>query len=203
MGRAGELARWLESFAQHLDETTGRNKGRIILKDDVGRLRSAAKHMLTLLDERTSIAQEVSKERASLHAESVRLKDKPPERLRLPESRSGMTRKFEVIRTDQEPLSVYITIGQYPDGRLGEVFLKCDRQGSLASGALDAVSIILSIALQYGLPLDVFTSKLVGTRFEPAGFTGDKDERYKTCTSILDLVGRWLRDNFEVKKEGS
>jgi ribonucleoside-diphosphate reductase alpha chain len=119
----------------------------------------------------------------------------PPSRRRLPDERVGVTRKFHIER-GQDPLRLYVTVGEYEDGKIGELFLKADRQGSLASGALDAVAMMISVGLQYGVPLEAFTEKLIGMRFEPAGFTGDEDKRYKNCTSVLDLIGRWLRDRY-------
>jgi ribonucleoside-diphosphate reductase alpha chain len=146
------------------------------------------------LGEVTRLAAEV----ASLQKGLAELA-KGPERKKLPKTRSSLTRKFEVPRAGEEPLSVYITAGTYEDGRLGEVFLKCDRQGSLTSGALDAVAMCLSVGLQYGVPLEAYTSKLVGMRFDPAGLL--RDDTYKSCASVLDLVARWLRDKFEPKKD--
>lgn len=124
-----------------------------------------------------------------------------PLRERLPDERKGVTRRFHV-RAGGENVKVYVTVGRYPDGRIGEVFLKVDRQGTLASGALDAVALAISVGLQYGIPLGAFVDKFVGMRFEPAGFTGDNDDRYRTCTSVLDLVARYLRDLEEERVGG-
>lgn len=127
------------------------------------------------------------------------------ERERLPDERQSLTRKFKLQRSMktktcpscqhrwEEPgteMRIYVTSSTYPDGRIGEVFIKADKAGTLASGALDAVAIAISVGLQYGVPLVAYTSKLVGTRFEPSGFTRDKD--FPSCTSVLDLVARWL-----------
>ena len=83
-----------------------------------------------------------------------------------------------------------MTAGSYDDGQLGEVFLKLGKQGSTLAGVMDAFSIAISIALQYGVPLDAFVSKFVNMRFEPAGMTDDPDIRISQ--SIMDYIFRRL-----------
>jgi hypothetical protein len=91
-------------------------------------------------------------------------------------------------------LRIYVTVGQYEDGAPGELFIKADKQGALASGAFDAVAIAISIGLQHGVPLEQYTAKLKGMTFEPAGLTGDPE--FPTARSVLDLIGRWLEVKF-------
>ncbi len=83
-----------------------------------------------------------------------------------------------------------MTAGSYDDGHLGEVFLKLGKQGSTLAGVMDAFSIAISIALQYGVPLEAFVSKFVNMRFEPAGMTDDPDIRISQ--SIMDYIFRRL-----------
>ena len=83
-----------------------------------------------------------------------------------------------------------MTAGSYPDDGLGEVFLKLGKQGSTLAGVMDAFSIAISIALQYGVPLEAFVSKFVNMRFEPAGMTDDPDIRMSQ--SIMDYIFRRL-----------
>ena len=83
-----------------------------------------------------------------------------------------------------------MTAGSYPDDGLGEVFLKLGKQGSTLAGVMDAFSIAISIALQYGVPLEAFVSKFVNMKFEPAGMTDDPDVRM--AQSIMDYVFRRL-----------
>lgn len=147
---------------------------------------------------------EKEKERVRLqaHVESLQkqLADAAtPSRRRLPDTRQSTTRKFKVLRDGEEELAIYVTAGVYEDGSPGELFLKCDRQGSLTSGALDAVAMTISLGLQHGVPLKAYVDKLVAMRFDPSGFTGDA--KYRSCTSILDLVARWLRDHFKLPTE--
>jgi len=83
-----------------------------------------------------------------------------------------------------------MTAGSYPDDGLGEVFLKLGKQGSTLAGVMDAFSIAISIALQYGVPLEAFVSKFVNMRFEPAGMTDDPDIRM--AQSMMDYIFRRL-----------
>jgi ribonucleoside-diphosphate reductase alpha chain len=108
-----------------------------------------------------------------------------PIRRRLPKSRPSRTTSFAVAGAEG-----YLTAGTYEDGELGEVFLKLGKQGSTLAGVMDAFSIAISIALQYGVPLDAFVSKFVNMRFEPAGMTDDPDIRISQ--SIMDYIFRRL-----------
>jgi ribonucleoside-diphosphate reductase alpha chain len=83
-----------------------------------------------------------------------------------------------------------MTAGSYPDDGLGEVFLKLGKQGSTLAGVMDAFSIAISIALQYGVPLEAYVSKFVNMRFEPAGLTDDPDIRM--AQSMMDYIFRRL-----------
>jgi ribonucleoside-diphosphate reductase alpha chain len=108
-----------------------------------------------------------------------------PIRRRLPKSRPSRTTSFSVAGAEG-----YMTAGSYDDGALGEVFLKLGKQGSTLAGVMDAFSIAISIALQYGVPLEAFVSKFVNMRFEPAGMTDDADIRISQ--SIMDYIFRRL-----------
>jgi ribonucleoside-diphosphate reductase alpha chain len=108
-----------------------------------------------------------------------------PIRHRLPKSLPSVTTSFSVAGAEG-----YMTAGSYPDNGLGEVFLKLGKQGSTLAGVMDAFSIAISIALQYGVPLEAFVSKFVNMRFEPAGMTDDPDIRISQ--SIMDYIFRRL-----------
>jgi len=108
-----------------------------------------------------------------------------PIRRRLPKSRPSRTTSFSVAGAEG-----YLTAGSYEDGEMGEVFLKLGKQGSTLAGVMDAFSIAISIALQYGVPLEAFVSKFVNMRFEPAGMTDDPDIRMSQ--SIMDYIFRRL-----------
>ncbi|CAB4959278.1 MAG: vitamin B12-dependent ribonucleotide reductase, partial [Actinobacteria bacterium] len=108
-----------------------------------------------------------------------------PTRKRLPKARPSQTISFSVGGAEG-----YMTAGSYPDDGLGEVFLKLGKQGSTLAGVMDAFSIAISIALQYGVPLEAFVSKFVNMRFEPAGMTDDPDIRM--AQSMMDYIFRRL-----------
>jgi ribonucleoside-diphosphate reductase alpha chain len=108
-----------------------------------------------------------------------------PTRKRLPKTRNSRTTSFSVGGAEG-----YLTSGSYDDGGLGEVFLKLGKQGSTLAGVMDAFSVSISIALQYGVPLEAFVSKFVNMRFEPAGMTDDQDIRM--AQSMMDYIFRRL-----------
>jgi len=82
----------------------------------------------------------------------------------------------------------YLTLGYYPDGQLGEVFVNVSKQGSTLNGLLDGWATLFSIAIQWGIPVDTLTEKFKHTSFEPAGFTGNPD--VPSATSLLDYIAR-------------
>ena len=108
-----------------------------------------------------------------------------PVRRRLAKKRTGRTFKFRVADTEG-----YITTGEFPDGTVGEIFLKVAKQGSTLAGIMDAFAISISMGLQYGVPLSAYVKQFVNTRFEPSGMTDDSD--FRIATSILDYVFRLL-----------
>jgi ribonucleoside-diphosphate reductase alpha chain len=108
-----------------------------------------------------------------------------PVRTRLPKRRPSQTVSFSVAGAEG-----YMTAGSYPDDGLGEVFLKLGKQGSTLAGVMDAFSIAISIALQYGVPLETYVQKFTNMRFEPAGMTDDPDIRM--AQSVMDYIFRRL-----------
>ncbi len=108
-----------------------------------------------------------------------------PTRKRLPKSRPSRTTSFSVGGAEG-----YMTAGSYPDDGLGEVFLKLGKQGSTLAGVMDAFSIAVSIALQYGVPLETYVQKFTNMRFDPAGLTDDADIRM--AQSVIDYIFRRL-----------
>jgi ribonucleoside-diphosphate reductase alpha chain len=111
------------------------------------------------------------------------------QREKLPVERDSVTHKFSVGGHEG-----YITVGMYPDGRAGEIFIKMSKEGSTLSGVMDGLALTLSIGLQYGVPLKVLVDKLVNTRFEPSGITANANIRF--ATSVLDYIARWLGGRF-------
>jgi ribonucleoside-diphosphate reductase alpha chain len=131
---------------------------------------------------------------AELHARIAELEEAleghvtaPPAttRKRLPRHRRSNTFAFRVADCDG-----YVTVGEYEDGRPGEVFLKVSKQGSTLSGVMDAFAIAVSLGLQHGVPLSTFIKKYTNMRFEPAGITDDPELRI--ATSLVDFIFRRL-----------
>jgi ribonucleotide reductase alpha subunit len=117
-----------------------------------------------------------------------------PVRRRLPRKRASKTIKFRVADTEG-----YITVGEFPEGGVGEIFLKVAKQGSTLAGIMDAFAISISMGLQYGVPLTAYVKQFVNTRFEPSGMTDDPD--FRIATSILDYVFRVLAFEYLPKGE--
>ncbi len=112
-----------------------------------------------------------------------------PVRRRLPKKRPSETTSFSVAGAEG-----YMTASSYPDDGLGEVFIKMSKQGSTLAGVMDAFSVAISIALQYGVPLEAYVSKFVNMRFDPAGMTDDPDVRI--AQSVMDYLFRRLALDF-------
>ena len=112
-----------------------------------------------------------------------------PHRRRLPAERTAVTHKFEISGHEG-----YITVGLYPDGQPGEIFLKMAKEGSTVSGLMDTFATTVSVALQYGVPLRDLVNKFAHVRFEPSGFTGNQE--IPIAKSIVDYIFRWLGSRF-------
>ena len=88
----------------------------------------------------------------------------------------------------------YITVGLYPNGQPGEIFIRMAKEGSTVSGLMDAFATSVSLALQHGVPLKVLCEKFAHTRFEPSGWTGNEQIGY--AKSLMDYIFRWLNLRF-------
>jgi len=106
-------------------------------------------------------------------------------RERLARKRSSVTFSFRVADCDG-----YVTVGEYEDGRPGELFIKVAKQGSTLAGIMDAFSISVSLGLQHGVPLATYVRKYANMKFEPSGMTDDADLRI--ATSLVDYIFRRL-----------
>jgi len=110
-------------------------------------------------------------------------------RERLPDTRSSMTHKFNVSGHEG-----YITVGLYPDGRPGELFITMAKEGSTIGGLMGCFATAISMSLQYGVPLHVYVEKFSHNRFEPMGHTKNPD--IPIAKSIVDYIFRWLGKTF-------
>ena len=128
--------------------------------------------------------------------EAKKAEDKEPRahRRKLPDERRAVTHKFSVSGHEG-----YITVGLYDDGTPGEIFLVMAKEGSTISGLVDAFATAVSIALQYGVPLQTLVDKFTHTRFEPSGFTNNPE--IPIAKSIMDYIYRWLASKF-LSREG-
>ena len=117
-------------------------------------------------------------------------------RERLPRRRPSNTFAFRVADCEG-----YVTVGEYEDGRPGEVFMKVSKQGSTLAGIMDAFSIAISLGLQHGVPLATYVRKYTNMRFEPAGITDDPELRI--ATSLLDYIFRRLALDYMTLEERS
>ena len=112
-----------------------------------------------------------------------------PYRRRLPDERAALTHKFQV--GDQEG---YVTVGLYDDGTPGEIFIHMSKEGSTISGLIDAFATSISMALQYGVPLQALCDKFQHSRFAPSGFT--HHPQIRIATSVTDYIFRYLALKF-------
>ncbi len=110
-------------------------------------------------------------------------------RKKLPDERQAITHKFSINAHEG-----YLTVGLYENGQPGEIFLVMAKEGSTISGLMDSFATSISIALQYGVPLQTMVDKFTHTRFEPSGFT--KNPEIPIAKSITDYIFRWLASKF-------
>ncbi len=110
-------------------------------------------------------------------------------RHRLPAERASVTHKFSIAGHEG-----YLTVGLYPNGTPGEVFIRMAKEGSTISGLMDSFATAISMCLQHGVPLKLLCEKFAHTRFEPSGWTGNEQIGY--AKSIMDYIFRWMQLRF-------
>ena len=114
----------------------------------------------------------------------------PPKRRRMPRERQSITHKFSIAGHEG-----YITAGSYSDGTVGEIFLTdVGKEGSTLRGMMNAFATSVSIALQYGVPLETLVRKFSYMRFDPEGITGNPEIPF--AKSMPDYIMRWLCSRF-------
>ena len=112
-----------------------------------------------------------------------------PVRKKMPKERMSITRKVSLGGH-----KLFLTVGLYKDGRPGELFITMSQQGSFAAGMADSFAKLVSIGLQYGVPVETIVSQLKHMRYQPMGFTGDND--ITNCSSISDFIAQWFEKKF-------
>ena len=112
-----------------------------------------------------------------------------PLRRRLPDTRHAMTHKFDVAGHEG-----YITVGLYEDGQPGEVFIRIAKEGSTIGGLMDTIATLVSVSLQYGVPVESLVRKFEHVRFEPSGMT--RNPEIPIAKSLTDYIFRWMAMEF-------
>ena len=112
-----------------------------------------------------------------------------PLRRRLPDTRHAMTHKFDVAGHEG-----YITVGLYEDGQPGEVFIRIAKEGSTIGGLMDTIATLVSVSLQYGVPIESLVRKFEHVRFEPSGMT--RNPEIPIAKSLTDYIFRWMAMEF-------
>ncbi len=133
--------------------------------------------------------QPLSTKKTSEQLEKQPVQEARPVRRKLPDERQSITHKFSVGGHEG-----YITVGLYPDGTPGEIFITMSKEGSVVSGLMDSFATAISLALQYGVPLETLVNKFAHMRFEPSGVTNNPQIRF--AKSIMDYIFRWLALKF-------
>ena len=121
--------------------------------------------------------------------QEMRTRSAAPARHRLPDTRRAITHKFDIAGHEG-----YITVGLYEDGAPGELFITMAKEGSTIGGLMDTIGTLVSMAFQYGVPLETLVRKFAHQRFEPSGFTKNAD--IPIAKSIADYLFRWLGCQF-------
>lgn len=127
--------------------------------------------------------------------EQLRKQVGQPVRRRMPETRASFTHKFSIAGHEG-----YFTVGLFEDGRPGELFITMAKEGSTIGGLMDTVATLVSLSLQYGVPLEDLVRKFAHQRFEPSGYTSNPQIR--VAKSIVDYIFRWLGITFIAGYEG-
>jgi ribonucleoside-diphosphate reductase alpha chain len=159
------------------------------LEQELQALRTASAHAAAVVQERGLPSDTKADTKAA--TPTTQPLDAPPRavRHRLPDERASLTHKFSIGGHEG-----YITVGLYPKGQPGEIFIKMAKEGSTVSGLMDSFATATSLALQHGVPLKVLCEKFAHSRFEPSGWTGSETLGY--AKSIMDYLFRWLELRF-------
>ncbi len=160
-----------------------------ILRDELALIQARAH---TLQQSNTTLAAQLEALRRSITEGNDALDAQAPPvaiRHRLPAERASVTHKFSIAGHEG-----YMTVGLYPNGQPGEIFIRMAKEGSTISGLMDSFATAASLCLQHGVPLKVLCEKFAHTRFEPSGWTGNEEIGY--AKSIMDYLFRWMQLRF-------
>jgi ribonucleoside-diphosphate reductase alpha chain len=140
-----------------------------------------------------SVYRDGSKLAQPLVTDLSKLQKNKGQRRKLPDIRPSITHKFTVGQHEG-----YITVGLYEDDSPGEIFIRIAKEGSFVSGIIDNLAMLMSMLLQYGIPIEEIIRKLKNSHFEPYGWTNNPD--IKKAYSITDYIAKWLEYVFVKKK---
>ncbi len=165
---------------------------RISAADNLAILSAAKDQLVANQNQVVALQQKLAQHLAESLQNADALDSKQPPRAvrhRLPAERASVTHKFGLSGHEG-----YITVGLYPNGQPGEIFIRMAKEGSTVSGLMDSFATAVSLALQHGVPLRVLCEKFAHTRFEPSGWTGNEQIGY--AKSIMDYIFRWIQIRF-------
>jgi ribonucleoside-diphosphate reductase alpha chain len=167
--------------------------GTIEIEEAVAAAKAAAANQITTLETQLlTLTQQLAQIQAAATQNSDAVDSQAPPRAvrhRLPAERASVTHKFSLSGHEG-----YITVGLYPNGSPGEIFIRMAKEGSTVSGLMDSFATAVSLALQHGVPLRVLCEKFAHTRFEPSGWTGNPEIGF--AKSIMDYIFRWIQIRF-------
>ncbi|MFZ5805604.1 MAG: vitamin B12-dependent ribonucleotide reductase [Verrucomicrobiota bacterium] len=129
------------------------------------------------------------KEKTAEVAPALAPNEAAPTRRRMSDTRVSITHKFDIAGHEG-----YLTVGLFDDKTPGELFITMAKEGSTIGGLVDTIGTLVSLALQYGVPLEAMIKKFAHARFEPSGFTKNQD--IPIAKSIVDYIFRWLGNQF-------
>jgi ribonucleoside-diphosphate reductase alpha chain len=187
-------------------QTDADKKGTSVNASDPAKDKEREKELVILSEAKDLLSSQLAQTQVALAAATAQLKQlataannnadnldaqAPPRavRHRLPGERASITHKFGIGGHEG-----YITVGLYPNGQPGEIFIRMAKEGSTISGLMDSFATAISLALQHGVPLKVLCEKFAHTRFEPSGWTGNEQIGY--AKSIMDYLFRWMQLRF-------
>jgi len=167
--------------------------GTIEIEEAVAAAKAAAANQISTLETQLlTLTQQLAQIQAAATQNSDAVDSQAPPRAvrhRLPAERASVTHKFSLSGHEG-----YITVGLYPNGSPGEIFIRMAKEGSTVSGLMDSFATAVSLALQHGVPLRVLCEKFAHTRFEPSGWTGNPEIGF--AKSIMDYIFRWIQIRF-------
>ena len=182
-----------ETLAAYREASTAlATAARISTGDNLAILSAAKERLVSSEQQITALQLQLATHLAASLENSDALDSKQPPRAvrhRLPAERASVTHKFGLGGHEG-----YITVGLYPNGQPGEIFIRMAKEGSTVSGLMDSFATAISLALQHGVPLKVLCEKFAHTRFEPSGWTGNEQIGY--AKSIMDYIFRWIQIRF-------